>query len=390
MKKVAFYACLILMIAFGWSACQTIKISPEQDFTQPTPILEATTLTTKPTPVELQPDITGSSPVEIAAPATPEPPASSLSSTPLILTAAPILADTYIFPTGTFTATPDNATAELVDACKLILPDDVFFIFPILPIPTYNAIDNGSYKGSSCIFQGNDLVLTVSVAMDFGSIIEISQDVENITKMPGSISFSTSGADIYLVDNLVDDSGLKGFGGIILRDDISVEIIGSGNQYQSNLENETDLLNTLASRLPPYSRIIDRINACSLVQADEVGALFPNPPRPQNAFKFGVNNLISVCTYENEKMTLIFNLGFVTEENRQGLANTQELTLTLIPEAELYLAGFPNDVPGAGDDLFGAIVKNGILLSIQGHGSQYHYDPEREKQLLINIAASLP
>jgi hypothetical protein len=285
-------------------------------------------------------------------------------------------------------APSSNETDGLIDACTLVQADEIESIFPNPPEPTHQAVNDGERKGSVCNFTGAEDTLSIAVAIDLNSISELSKHAENIKNAPGQLHFSSSGADIYLASGH-DQTG-SGFMGVILRDDVSVEITMIGKSFIFDPERETSLLKSVAGRLPPFTLMVDRMKACSLVKEEEVAALFPNPPEPRNEFKHDKKGLISVCTYANGEMSLTINLGYASKEAVQGLKYSPDLSKILISGAEIYLAGEPSSLPGEGDNWLGVILKGDLMVSVYGSGKAYLYKFERETELLKAMAGRLP
>jgi hypothetical protein len=281
-----------------------------------------------------------------------------------------------------------NEANGLIVACALVQAGEVESIIPNPPEPTHQTVIDGERKGSVCIYTDAENTFSIAVAMDLNSISELSKHAENIKNVPGQLHFSSSGADIYLASSR-DQTG-SGFMGVILRDDVSVEITMIGKSFIFDPERETSLLKSVAGRLPPFTLMVDRLKACSLVKEEEVAALFPNPPEPRNEFKHDEKGLISVCTFANGEMSLTINLGYASAQDVQGLKYSPDLSKIFIPGAEIYLAGEPSSLPGEGDNWVGVILKGDLMVSVYGSGKAYHYKFERETELLKTIAGRLP
>jgi hypothetical protein len=81
---------------------------------------------------------------------------------------------------------------------------------------------------------------------------QLSEDMETAMNLVGYIShFSTPNVSIYQMGGRIDESRVEDiFHAVIIKNDISVQIAGSGKSFRYNAERELLLLQTIAGRLP--------------------------------------------------------------------------------------------------------------------------------------------
>ena len=385
------FVILFLIILIGYcSGCNSVPQTSDPAVLLPAPTNEQAT----DQPVvatNLQTAETFPLPVEKASPLFITPPLETLViENTIVFTETPQIANTYIEPTATPVPTLDNAYSDLVNACSLIDSNELLWFFPVIPESNYRFIDDGKSRGSVCFFQDQENSLSIAVAMDFRSVIEISHHVSNIKRIPDYVNFTYSGADIFAVAGYSEQDVSYGFAGIIYRKDISVEVIGTAKSFPINLESGIHLLQNIADRLPPYTEYVDRIDACSLSTENEIAALFSISIKPKNEYKFSEYDLISVCTYEDENVSLVINLGYINQEDLQVLSTIQHLFVTTIPGAQIFADFVPGSEPDSRNSMTGAVIKGDILVSINASGKQFYFDRDRVMQWLALIASRLP
>jgi hypothetical protein len=314
-----------------------------------------------------------------------EAPAGEQTVSPGAPTETPQFAVPYIAQTETPTVTSDTADSALVEACALLQPEEMTFLFSNPPAPVSQSINQGERKASTCLFQDETGSLSIAVAMDILSVAEIAQHIQNIKT--GADTYSANGADIYHMEGV--ENGQGAFVGIIYRDDVSVEISGMGQHYQANPQGEKRILELISARLPPYTRYIDRIQACSLVPPTAAAALFAHPPEPVNTMVHA-GDLISECRFENEEMRLMVRLGYSSTEALKVVTESAAFQVVNFEGGEMYLSGASNSGANAGDELLAVIRKGSLLVTVSADGQQYHYNFEREAGWLAEIASRLP
>lgn len=304
-----------------------------------------------------------------------------------------------LLPTHTempsFATAAESASGSSLDACTLVYRDELRALFPKPPQPSSESREEYGYIVSKCIYNGDDWVLTISMAASPDFIDSLAEEMQTIRTYPLFERFEAHGAEIYQVGTVNEGGPGEVFGGIILKDNTAVEIVGSGKSYVYEPERVTQLLSTIAHRLPPETVVF---NACDLIRPEEVEMRFPNPPSPEpELLRYKGYSVVS-CYYRDDTMDLTLNIkeepGSIPEFMQQ-LDDLMKQVPFIIHYAafgtDIYQWGGPNIDTSNNEEVFTAIlIKGSNILQIESKGVSYQYDENREIEWMKIIANRLP
>ncbi|MBI5952233.1 MAG: hypothetical protein HY865_11295 [Chloroflexi bacterium] len=286
-------------------------------------------------------------------------------------------------------------TADILNACTLVQTGEVAALFPNPPMPTNELKKESGYTISRCLYENDEMRLSISIASSPDFIDSLTEDLLNMKQVPLFVQFSASGANIYQASapNGYTHVGVI-FAAIIIKDNTAVKIIGSGKSYQYHAPRETLFVKALAGRLPRETIVF---NACNLVTMDEVAELFPNPPKPINELHREEGTSYSTCSFLDDNMNLTLGVKLDAESARGLTESMQNLMkeTPLVTEyfalgADIYQWGGPNDDTQIGEIFMAMIVKGDTIMEITGTGVSYQYDEDRETRFVSTIVGRLP
>ncbi len=293
------------------------------------------------------------------------------------------------FPTD---AVPGIGNA--LDACTLVRSDEIAVLFSNPPQPFSEATPESGYIVSKCAYDGGDWTLTISMAASPDFINSLARDLQTIRTYPLFERLNAYGAEIYQVGTTNESGPGDVFGGIILKDNTAVEIVGNGTSYVYQAELVTQLLSAIAHRLPPETAVF---NACDLVRWEEVEARFPNPPSPESELFRYQGYSVADCSFRDDAMKLYLSVQKEPDsipQYMQELENMMKEYPFIIHYTaygtDIYQWGGSNLDTSDQEVLAAILIKGDNVLQIQGQGVSYQYDEDREREWMGIIASRLP
>jgi hypothetical protein len=136
--------------------------------------------------------------------------------------------------------------------CALITVDELWTIRPDPPAPNNELNTDEGYPVSVCKFIDDTMEFTISMATNPDLVRRLTEDMEQGMSTTDLLThFSASDANIYQLGGRLDESKAGDvFHAVILKENISVQITGSGSSYLYDPEREALLLEAIAGRLP--------------------------------------------------------------------------------------------------------------------------------------------
>ncbi|CAG0982212.1 hypothetical protein ANAEL_01812 [Anaerolineales bacterium] len=284
---------------------------------------------------------------------------------------------------------------DLTDACTLVSLDELSVLFSDLPTPSVRKAqtEEGDW-GSICYFEDNNVRIEIWLltAPDY---TEFNDVMENMQSTPDFVQFSVADTNIYqTLWPARESGGGKYLAAVILKGDIEVQVFGMSRSYKYDRDRESLFLLQIAKRLPA---IKSARTPCSLVTVNELSALFPNPPAPQNDQDTEDGYPVAVCKFKNDAMELTISISKDPAYALQLSGDMKTLTGLVgyvssysTPGMDIYQMGGQIDESRAEDVFHALIVKDNVSIQLAANGMAYRYDAGRELRFLQAIAGRLP